>query len=280
MNGGEAGKPVRIGDTAVPVYRILGRNPGPMTGPGTNTYLVGTQQLCLIDPGPRDEIQLENFLSAIGDRELKAILVTHTHGDHSPGAKRLSEATGAQLVGLPAPDAGNHDRDFLPTKNWLPGDEIKTDEYTLGLVHTPGHVSNHLCIWLVEERMLFTGDHILQGTTSVILPPDGNMSHYLNSLRAIHQMPLRYLAPGHGELMEQPHFEIEKLIAHRLKREAKVLAGIDALVSSNIDELVVTVYDDVAEHLLPWAKKTMLAHLIKLADDGLVENEDGKWQRV
>jgi glyoxylase-like metal-dependent hydrolase (beta-lactamase superfamily II) len=250
-----------------------------MTGRGTNSYLIGDQQLSLLDPGPRDDIQCDNFLAAINGRELKYILVTHTHGDHSPGAQRLQEATGAELVGLPAPLDGNHDREFKPNKNWQHDDVIRLDDYSIRLVHTPGHVSNHLCYLLEQEQMLFTGDHVLEGTTSVILPPDGDMSHYLESLSNIAKLGLRYLAPGHGALMEQPNLEIEKLIAHRLKREQKVLAGVDKLVSSNVDQLVLVVYDDVAEHLIPWAKKTMLAHLIKLQRDGLLINKGDNWLR-
>lgn len=279
MNSNEAGLPVRVGNTRVPVHRILGLNPGPMTGPGTNSYLIGDQQLALLDPGPRDDTQCDNFMAAIGKRELKYILVTHTHGDHSPGAQRLQKLTGAELVGLPAPESGNHDREFLPSKRWQHDDVIETDEYSLRLIHTPGHVSNHICFLLQEEQMLFTGDHILQGTTSVILPPDGDMSHYLASLKSITLLPLRYLAPGHGELMEQPQAEIDKLIAHRLQRERKVLVGVDRLGSSTIEELVLVVYDDVAEHLLPWAKKTLLAHLIKLQRDGLLIAEGDNWLR-
>ncbi len=279
MDSSQAGRPVSVGRTSVPVQRILGRNPGPMTGPGTNSYLIGSSQLALLDPGPRDDIQCDNFLAAIGERELKYILVTHTHGDHSPGAQRLQAMTGAELVGLAAPASGNHDREFKPSKQWKHADVLETDEYALQLIHTPGHVSNHICFLLQEEQMLFTGDHILQGTTSVILPPDGDMSDYLASLTSLSLMPLRYLAPGHGELMEQPKAEIEKLIAHRLKREQKVLNGIDELVSSTVDELVLEVYNDVAEHLIPWAKKTMLAHLIKLQRDGLLVNEGDNWLR-
>ncbi len=279
MDSSQAGNAISVGRTNIPVHRILGRNPGPMTGPGTNSYLIGSRQLALLDPGPRDAIQCENFLAAIGERELKYILITHTHGDHSPGAQRLQEMTGAELVGMPAPATGNHDREFNPSKSWQHGDVIETDEYTLQLIHTPGHVSNHICFLLQEEQMLFTGDHILQGTTSVILPPDGDMSDYLTSLKSISLLPLRYLAPGHGELMEQPKAEIDQLIAHRLRREQKVLKGVDELVSSTVDELVMVVYDDVAEHLLPWAKKTLLAHLIKLQRDSLLVNEGDNWLR-
>jgi glyoxylase-like metal-dependent hydrolase (beta-lactamase superfamily II) len=150
----------------------------------------------------------------------------------------------------------------------------------LQLVHTPGHVSNHLCVLLREEGMLFTGDHVLQGTTPVILPPDGNMSDYLNSLTRLLELPLVSLAPAHGEMMLAPFTEIEKLIAHRLKREAKILGALRELGECSDDDLVQKAYDDVGSHLLVWAKKTMSAHLIKLEQDGLALFDAPLWKAV
>lgn len=272
------GVAIPIDGLRTPVSRILGRNPGPMTGPGTNSYLIGKERLCLIDPGPVDEKQLSNFLEAIKGNKLEYILVTHTHGDHSPAAKMLQAETGAELVGIEAPDALGQDHTFSPSKIWGDGDEINCDEYKLRLIHTPGHVSNHICYLLIGEGLLFTGDHILQGTTSVILPPDGDMGAYLDSLQSLKDLPLRYLAPGHGAVMNNPAKEIQHLINHRMKRERKVLLGLKKLGNSRLDDLVLVVYDDVAEHLIPWAKKTMLAHLIKLQRDGVVAESDGYWK--
>ena len=278
MEGFEPGVPTAIDGCKIPVKRILGRNPGPMTGPGTNSYLIGQDRLCLLDPGPIDDVQFESFMSAIGNRKLEYLLLTHTHGDHSPGAARIHEATDATLVGISAPDVAGQDQSFQPQQKWQHGDEVDCGEYKIRLIHTPGHVSNHLCFLLVEEALLFTGDHVLQGTTSVILPPDGDMSACLDSLAYLQTLRLRYLAPGHGGIMDEPHLEIEKLIAHRLKREAKVLAGLAELGECTVDELVLIVYDDVAEHLIPWAKRTMLAHLIKLErDDRIIESKD-RWR--
>ena len=278
MEGFEPGVPTAIDGCKIPVHRILGRNPGPMTGPGTNSYLIGQDRLCLLDPGPIDEVQFESFMSAIGNRKLEYLLLTHTHGDHSPGAARIHEATDAALVGISAPNVAGQDQSFQPKQKWRHGDEVDCGEYTIRLIHTPGHVSNHLCFLLVEEALLFTGDHVLQGTTSVILPPDGDMGSYLDSLAYLQTLRLRYLAPGHGGIMDEPQLEIEKLIAHRLKREAKVLAGLAELGACTVDELVLIVYDDVTEHLIPWAKRTMLAHLIKLQrDDKIVESQD-RWR--
>jgi glyoxylase-like metal-dependent hydrolase (beta-lactamase superfamily II) len=278
MDVSKAGTPVLLPNTSVPVHRILGRNPGPMTGSGTNSYLIGDKELSLLDPGPRDDAQFDNFIEAIAGRKLSYILITHTHGDHSPGALRLQEATGAELVGLEAPEFGGHDQTFKPLKLWLDGDVIKTEEYSVRLIHTPGHVSNHFCFLLEQDQLLFTGDHILQGTTSVILPPDGDMSHYLDSLAQLERMPLRALAPGHGEVMTDPGQEIRLLVAHRLKRERKVLDGLKKLGRCTLDELVVVVYDDVGEHLIPWAKKTLTAHLIKLERDGALSKGGEHWQ--
>ena len=144
-----------------------------------------------------------------------------THGDHSPGAMPLAEATGAEIVGLPAPQALGQDHSPVFGNDWKHGDIIDLGQYQIELIHTPGHVSNHFCYLLQQEQLLFTGDHVLQGTTSVILPPDGDMSDYLSSLAMLQEKELRFLAPGHGGVMEDPQAEIAKLIAHRLGREKK-----------------------------------------------------------
>ena len=267
---------LRVG--GVPVRRVLGLNPGLMTGPGTNSYLIGKQRLCLLDPGPVDKLQYENFMRAIGSAELEAIAVTHTHGDHSPGALRLAEATGAIMIGLAAPVSPGQDMSFAPSRLYANREVLDFGEYTLELIYTPGHVSNHVCYFLRETEILFTGDHILQGTTPVILPPDGNMLDYLNSLKLLRDESIRYLAPGHGRVMDEPLKEIESLIAHRFKREEKIFDRLRSLGACDLEKLVYAAYDDVEAHLLPWAKKTMLAHLIKLKSEGYVEGVANKWK--
>lgn len=276
----QPGVPVEIAQTTVPVQRILGRNPGPMTGPGTNSWLMGKERLCLLDPGPADEAQQQSFLDAIGNRKLVYILLTHTHADHSPAAQPLAEATGAEVVGLAAPDAPGQDHSFKPAKQWHHGDTLQLDEYTLELIHTPGHVSNHLCYLLKEESLLFTGDHVLQGTTPVILPPDGDMAAYLDSLRMLLDLDLRFLAPGHGEVMTEPGREIAALIAHRLRREQKIIDCMGQTGAASLDELVIPVYDDIPPHLIPWAKRTLLAHLYKLQGENKALSEGDRWRLV
>lgn len=269
---------VTVADTQVPIKRILGRNPGAMTGPGTNSYLIGSRQLSLVDPGPEDDAQFDSFMAAIGPASLEYILITHTHGDHSPGAERLRQATGAEVVGLPAPDVPGHDKSVILTRKWSHGDVVRTGEYSLQLIHTPGHVSNHICYLLEEEGLLFSGDHVLEGTTSVILPPDGDMGAYLDSLCTLQMLSLRYLAPGHGDIMDDPQVELRKLVAHRLGREKKIVDRLQVLGACHLDQLVLAVYDDVASHLIVWAKKTLLAHLIKLQRDGRVSLQGENWQ--
>jgi glyoxylase-like metal-dependent hydrolase (beta-lactamase superfamily II) len=275
---GNPGEAVALPTNSVTVLRLLGNNPGPMTGPGTNSYLIVGRQCCLLDPGPADAGMVAAVQQTLAGRSLDYILVTHTHRDHSPGAALLQKATGAELIGLPAPDAEGQDRSFVPARSWRDGDQLDCGDYRLQLIHTPGHVSNHLCYLLVEERLLFTGDHVLQGTTPVILPPDGDMSDYLGSLATLQTLDLAMLAPGHGEVMHEPQAELARLIAHRLKREAKIVAGLEMLGRTDIDNLVRTVYDDVASHLLPWARRTLLAHLIKLQRDGRAEQHEQSWQ--
>lgn len=268
------GVPCDLISDGVRVRRILGLNPSPMTGPGTNSYLIGDRRMAIVDPGPADDTQFENFMAAIGEASLEWIFVTHTHGDHSPGAARLKSETGARLIGLPAPDSGSHDRSFRPDGEWQHGDVVDCGEFSIELIHTPGHVSNHFCYLIRELGLLFTGDHVLQGTTSVILPPDGDMTAYMDSLAELQTRGLNYLAPGHGLIMDDPSAEIEKLRRHRLQREHKIYSRLEALGRADIDTLVVSAYDDVAPHLIPWAKKTMLAHLIKLEREGRIKQQE------
>jgi len=266
---------VRVNDL---ISRITAPNPGMMTGPGTNTYIVGTRELAVIDPGPESAPHLSATIAAVGDR-LKWILCTHTHLDHSPGAKRLKDATGAQLMGFaPAQDDGRQDQTFAPDRVLRDGEIVDCGEFQLRAVHTPGHASNHLCYLIENKGILFTGDHVMQGSTVVISPPDGNMAAYLSSLERLLALELTALVPGHGRLIETPHEEARRLIAHRLKREEKVVAAFGKKNPATLDELVPLVYDDVSPRLHTAARRSLHAHLIKLAGEETVNETEGRWK--
>ena len=248
------------------VRRVVAPNPGPMTGPGTNTYIVGDTDLVVVDPGPAEPSHVEAILACVGDR-LRFIACTHTHPDHSPAAAVLAEATGAALIGRVTADDRHQDLTFQPATQIEDDDTIAGSDWTLRAIRTPGHVDNHVCFLLEEEGMVFAGDHIMNGSTVVIVPPGGNMSDYIASLRRLLDYDVKVVAPGHGELIPDCRGEVEKLVRHRLMREAKVAAALDNDPQS-LDGLVVSVYDDVDPMMHEWAKLSLLAHLIKLETDG------------
>ena len=262
------------------VRRIVAPNPGPMTGPGTNTYVVGETDLVVVDPGPAIPSHIDAILDCVGDR-LRYVACTHTHPDHSPAASALAEATGATLVGRTTADDRHQDLSFQPASQ-IEDDECITGEgWTLRAIRTPGHVDNHVCYLLDEEGMVFAGDHIMNGSTVVIVPPGGNMAHYIASLRRLLDYDVKVVAPGHGELIPDCRGEVEKLVRHRLLREAKVFGALSDAAQS-LDDLVVAVYDDVDPMMHEWAKLSLLAHLIKLEDERrtikTVEAGVDRWQ--
>lgn len=272
------GLPVEI---APGVQRLTAPNPGMMTGPGTNTYLLDTGDggVVVLDPGPLMQAHAEAILAACAGRTLRAVLVTHTHIDHAPAAALLPGD--APRIGLPPPAAGRHDGSFTP--DVLPDDAawFEWGPLKLQAIHTPGHASNHVCWWLAQEALLFTGDHLMQGSTVVIDPPDGDMAVYLDKLRTLpDRLPdLAWLAPGHGFLMDRPAVHVARLLAHRAAREAKVLAALVHTGPARPVELLVHVYDDVAGRLHGAAERSLLAHLIKLQHEGRVaESPDGHWR--
>jgi len=254
------------------VRRIVANNPGMMTGPGTNTYLVGIDEIVVVDPGPDSDEHLEAIVGCGGDR-IRWIALTHTHPDHAPGAAALRERTGAELLAFDRRDG------IKPDRKLADGETIEATEFRLQAVHTPGHASNHLCYYLPEERMLLSGDHLMNGSTVVIKPPDGNMAHYLDSLAKVRKLRLRTIGPGHGPVIENPIETIDWTVAHRLAREAKVLEALQARGTATIATLLPDVYGDVDPILHPVARYSLHAHLLKLADDGAVTGKSltGKW---
>jgi glyoxylase-like metal-dependent hydrolase (beta-lactamase superfamily II) len=252
------------------VRRILAPNPGVMTGPGTNTYLVGIDEVVVLDPGPDEDGHLDAILGCGGDR-IRWVVCTHTHPDHHPLTARLAKATGAEVLAYDSRDGLAVDRELRD------GDLIEATEFRLRAVHTPGHASNHLCFLVEEERLLFSGDHVMQGSTVVIAPPDGDMAEYLVSLHRLRSLrpPLRAIAPGHGHLIEDPATALDELIAHRLERERQVLATLDGLGGrATPAELAAVIYPDLVEELVPRARQTVHAHLRKLGDEGRVGSDD------
>jgi glyoxylase-like metal-dependent hydrolase (beta-lactamase superfamily II)/8-oxo-dGTP pyrophosphatase MutT (NUDIX family) len=258
------------------VTRITAPNPGVMTGPGTNTYLVGEDELAVIDPGPALEAHLAKILEA-GAGRIRWILTTHTHLDHSPAARALKEATGAQVLGRPAPAGTSQDADFAPDRIPADGEDLPLGHLRLRALHTPGHASNHLCYLLEPTRMLFTGDHVMQGSTVVINPPDGDMRAYLASLERLLGVDVAIIAPGHGYLIGAPHAEIRRLIAHRLAREAKVTRALKRRGPATLEELVIDVYDEVSPRLHPVAMRSLTAHLDKLVAEGRARQASGRY---
>ena len=258
------------------VRRITAGNSGIMTGPGTNSYIVGRDELALIDPGPLDEQHIEALLGVCGDR-LRWIIATHTHRDHSPAVARICAATGAEVLGNLIVDDGKQDTTFSPDRSLQHDEILATDEFRLRALLTPGHVGNHVCFLLEDEGLLFTGDHIMQGATVVVIPPSGDMSEYIASLRLLQNYPIEAIAPAHGQLIFEPQRELERLIRHRLFREAKVVSAMQRIRRGSLDEITPPVYDDVQPQLHPIARYSLWAHLIKLQREGRVEENSGEW---
>jgi glyoxylase-like metal-dependent hydrolase (beta-lactamase superfamily II) len=211
-------------------------------------------------------------------KNLKFILCTHTHLDHSPAAALLKAKTGAKMLGRPAP--AGQDATFRPDVALENGQRVDLGEIALRAIHTPGHASNHVCYLLEQTKMLFTGDHVMQGSTVVINPPDGNMREYLQSLERLLREDIAIIAPGHGYLIGAPHKELRRLIAHRLNRERKVIAALERLGRPSLEEMLPLVYDDVPARVHRVAARSLTAHLEKLVADGAVRPRDGGYTLV
>jgi glyoxylase-like metal-dependent hydrolase (beta-lactamase superfamily II) len=270
---GPTPEPGRPDELAPGLLRLTAPNPGLMTGPGTNTYLIGTGAVAVVDPGPDDEAHRAAIVAAARARgTIRFVLVTHTHPDHAPGAAALAALTGAIVVGYGPTDG------FTPDQAADDGWTLQLDQLSLRAVHTPGHASDHLC-WLVpEQATLLTGDHVMHGSTVVIRPPDGDLHAYLASLARVRDADPAHttLAPGHGRLMNHVTEVIDALIAHRLGRHEKVAAALIRSGEGAVDDLLPEVYADVTEPQLPVARFSLWAHLRALAAEGRAEAMDAE----
>jgi glyoxylase-like metal-dependent hydrolase (beta-lactamase superfamily II) len=310
----QAGVPLQYSDL---VTCVVAPNPGPFTFLGTNTYLIGRQQLAVVDPGPDDDVHLAALIDAIASRPVSHVLVTHTHRDHSPLATKLARLCNAELVGCgPHPEprfqmkfsgaesdtAGEKgesgDRDFRADRQLhhgdlvhgdrvhgdrvngdrvhgdrLPGDRLHGDGWTIETVHTPGHLSNHLCFALEEDNVLFTGDHIMGWSTSVISPTEGDLGDYLDSCQLLLTRSDSAYLSAHGAPVTEPRKLVEAFVAHRQARSQQILTVLSEREGSlvDLDEFVPAMYPGLDERLIKAAKATVLAHLIHLTSIGFVE---------
>ncbi len=266
------------------VRRVTARNPGPFTGTGTGTYIVGQGEVAVIDPGPDDPAHVAALEAALAGERVLAILVTHTHRDHSPAARPLAAATGAPVVGCaplaPRDDGARveegFDRDHAPDRVLGDGEAVAGPGWRLTALATPGHTSNHLCFALEEEQALFTGDHVMGWSTTVIVPPDGSMRAYLDSLRRVAGRQDAILYPTHGPPVMRPQAHVRGLIRHRLEREAQILRLLGEGVAT-IPELVARIYAAVDRRLWPAAARSVEAHLIALAEAGRALRDGQRW---
>ena len=275
-------------DQAVPllrnVTRITAPNPGVMTGPGTNSYLVGDPATgyLAIDPGPNEPEHLERIWRAAGG-DIRMIVCTHSHADHSPGARPLQAlcAVKPPILGLPSAPTARPASEFVPERPLADGELLVLEgaglRHTLKVIHTPGHAANHLCLVLVEDALLFSGDHILNGSTTVVDPPDGDMTDYLDSLdrltAACAEYGIEFILPAHGYVLGFAPRAIAHLKSHRLQREAKVLAAMQALPQGGLDEWVELAYADVPPRMWPVAKRSLLAHVQRIESLGLAQGD-------
>lgn len=277
-------RPGQVEQVAPGVRRLLADNPSPFTFTGTQTYIVGTGAVAVIDPGPDLSAHVDSILAATRGESIAAILCTHTHRDHSPASRLLSAASGAPVVGcapLALDDAGPRadaafDFDYAPDRVLADGETIDGPGWSLEAVATPGHTSNHLCFALAGRGLLFTGDHVMGWSTTVVSPPDGDMALYMASLdRLLGRGDEQYL-PAHGPPVTRPHRHVRALITHRRMREKQILDRIGA-GERRVSAMVRSMYRDVDPRLHPAAERSVLAHLVDLERRGRVRAEDGAW---
>lgn len=261
------------------VQRVVADNPGPFTYTGTGVFIIGDKNVCVIDPGPLTDNHRAAMDKALEGRTVTHVLVTHHHIDHSPLAKPLAEKHGCQVYGYglqPEPPKGGEirleagdDLTFKPDVEIRCGEIIRGDGWTMEALHTPGHTSNHLCYALIEENTLFSGDHIMGWSTSVVSPPDGDMGDYLASLRRVYDRHFETLRPTHGPAITQVDEFVSAYIDHRLNREAQIAKAVNSGLS-DIFDMVKTLYVDIDKRLHPAAAHSVLSHLIHMRQEGRV----------
>ena len=266
------------------VVRLVANNPGPFTFKGTNTYLIGNDELVLIDPGPEDQAHLTAILAAIGGRKLSHIVITHTHRDHTDGLPALLAATGAKTAGFGrrARDRGTKqvspsgseyvDQDFIPDVPLADGSRLAGNGWSLTALHTPGHAPDHLCLALDGTKVLFSGDHVMGWNTSVIAPPEGSMSDYMVSLERLGQRSDELYFPGHGGQVAEPQRLVKAFLLHRRMREQAILDCIRS-GTNTVRKVVPAIYRDLNPKLVNAASLSVLAHVEHLIARGLVECE-------
>ncbi len=280
-------EPYAIAEQVSPlVRRVLARNASPFSYTGTQTYLVGHGEVAVIDPGPLgdDPAHVGELIRLLDGETISAIMCTHTHRDHSPAAAPLSAATGAPVIGCaplvieddgPRSDA-SFDPTYTPTRVLVDGEQLTGPSWTLTAVATPGHTSNHLCYALEEEKALFSGDHVMGWSTTVISPPDGDMTDYMRSMAKLLKRDDELYYPAHGPAVTRPKRLVRGMIVHRRQRERQIIKHLEE-GQSRIEEMVPFMYKSVDKRLWPAAGRSVLAHLIDMRDRGLALERDGQW---
>ena len=267
------------------VTRVLAPNPSRFTFTGTQTHLVGTSELAVIDPGPDDAGHLDALIRAIAGRPVIAIAITHTHRDHSPGSRALKAATGAPIVGCaplalddlgPRADA-SFDADYVPDRILADGESVAGDGWTLTAIATPGHTSNHLAFALPEAKALFSGDHVMGWSTTIVSPPDGDMAAYMASLDKLMHRDDRIYYPAHGNPVENPRRLVRGMMGHRKQREGQILRLLREQARP-IPAMVALMYVGIDPRLFSAAERSVLAHLIDLRDRSLVVQKGDEWE--
>jgi glyoxylase-like metal-dependent hydrolase (beta-lactamase superfamily II) len=266
------------------VRRLLAPNPSPFTFTGTQSFIVGTGEVAVIDPGPEIAVHVEALLAATAREQVTAIVCTHTHRDHSPAARALAAATGAPIIGcapLASMDEGpraddSFDFDYAPDRVLADGEALEGPGWTLEAVATPGHTSNHLCFHLKETGALFSGDHVMGWSTSIVSPPDGDMAAYMASLQKLIGREDKIYYPAHGPAIDKPQAHVRALIGHRRMREKQLLRVLGE-GEREVPAMVEAMYRELDPRLHPAAARSVLAHLIDLEARGLVRSEGEAW---